>query len=70
MLGEEVAAVVPVCAGSQATREDLQRHMMKHLAGFKVPVRIELRGEPLPGNPNRKILKATLKEEIGAGSAF
>jgi long-chain acyl-CoA synthetase len=36
----------------------------QHLAAFKVPVRIELRAEPLPRNPNGKLLKAKLKEAL------
>ena len=34
------------------------------LAGFKVPVMIELRNEPLPRNANGKILKTSLRDEI------
>ncbi|HVN83217.1 MAG TPA: class I adenylate-forming enzyme family protein [Candidatus Binatia bacterium] len=64
VLGEEVAAVVQVRSGSTVTQEDLQRHVAQHLASFKVPVRIELRGEPLPRNANGKILKAQLRHEM------
>ncbi len=64
VLGEEVAAVVQVRSGSRVTSEDLQRHVAQHLASFKVPVRIDLRGEPLPRNPSGKILKAVLKQEM------
>ena len=64
VLGEEVAAVVQVRSGSQVTEEELRRHVAQHLAGFKVPVRIELRPEPLPRNANGKILKAKLKEAL------
>ncbi|HUI26214.1 MAG TPA: class I adenylate-forming enzyme family protein [Candidatus Kryptonia bacterium] len=64
ILGEEVAAVVQVRSGSRVTQEDLQRHVAQHLAAFKVPVRIALRGEPLPRNANGKILKAQIKQEM------
>jgi long-chain acyl-CoA synthetase len=64
VLGEEVAAVVQVRSGSRVTPEDLQRHVAQHLAAFKVPVRIDLRAEPLPRNPSGKILKAVLKKEM------
>ncbi len=64
VLGEEVAAVVQVRSGAQITEEDLRRHVAQHLAAFKVPVRIELRPEPLPRNPNGKLLKAKLKEAL------
>jgi len=64
VLGEEVAAVVQLRSGSTATQEDLQRYVAQHLAAFKVPVRIDLRAEPLPRNPSGKILKAVLKREM------
>ncbi len=66
VLGEEVAAVVQVRSGSRVTPEDLQRHVAQHLAAFKVPVRIDLRAEPLPRNPSGKILKAMLKKEMAS----
>ena len=66
VLGEEVAAVVQVRSDSRVTQEDLQRHVALHLAAFKVPVRIDLRAEPLPRNPNGKIPKAVLKKEMCA----
>jgi long-chain acyl-CoA synthetase len=68
VLGEEVGAVVQLVAGSDVTEDDLRKHVASRLAGFKVPVRIELRQEPLPRNANGKILKRQLKEEL-AGSA-
>jgi acyl-coenzyme A synthetase/AMP-(fatty) acid ligase len=34
------------------------------LAGFKVPVKIWFMAEPLPRNPNGKILKRDLKAEF------
>jgi long-chain acyl-CoA synthetase len=64
VLGEEVGAVVQVAPGREVTERELQDHVAAHLAGFKVPVRIELRREPLPRNPNGKILKRQLKEEM------
>jgi long-chain acyl-CoA synthetase len=67
VLGEEVGAVVQVVAGSELTEATLQEHAKKRLASFKVPIRIELRAEPLPRNANGKILKRQLKEELGLG---
>jgi long-chain acyl-CoA synthetase len=61
VLGEEVGAVVQVTPGGQVTEDELRRHVAKRLAAFKVPVRIELRGEPLPRNANGKILKRDLR---------
>jgi long-chain acyl-CoA synthetase len=64
VLGEEVAAVVQVVPGSTLTEATLREHTAQHLAAFKVPVRIELRSEPLPRNANGKILKRQLKHEL------
>jgi long-chain acyl-CoA synthetase len=65
VLGEEVAAVVQVKPEEGVTAEELRTYAAAHLAAFKVPVRIELRHEPLPRNPNGKILKRQLREELG-----
>ena len=64
VLGEEVAAAVKVRAGSSATEEELRRHAAALLARFKVPVRIEIRHEDFPRNPNGKILKRELREAM------
>jgi long-chain acyl-CoA synthetase len=57
VLGEEVGAIVAVREGSDASEASLQAWVRERLAGFKVPVRIDIRTEPLPRNPNGKILK-------------
>jgi long-chain acyl-CoA synthetase len=64
VLGEEVGAIVQLTAGSNVTEQDLRAFVRKHLAGFKVPSKIEIRYEPLPRNANGKILKRQLKEEM------
>jgi long-chain acyl-CoA synthetase len=64
VLGEEVGAIVQVTPGREVTQKELQDHVAGHLAAFKVPVRIDIRREPLPRNPNGKILKRQLKEEL------
>jgi long-chain acyl-CoA synthetase len=68
VLGEEVGAVVQLKPGATATEDDLRTHVAAHLAAFKVPVRIDIRSEPLPRNPQGKILKRELREEV-VGSA-
>jgi long-chain acyl-CoA synthetase len=68
VLGEEVGAVVQLTPGSALTEAALREHVAARLAAFKVPVRIEIRSEPLPRNPNGKILKRELKEAM-AGAA-
>jgi long-chain acyl-CoA synthetase len=67
VLGEEVGAVVQLAPGFSATPAELQSYAAERLAAFKVPVRIELRHEPLPRNPNGKIMKRELKRELGWG---
>ena len=64
ILGEEVGAIVQVVAGSKLTEESLQAHVSTALAGFKVPIKIEFRNEPLPRNANGKIVKRDLKVEF------
>ncbi len=65
VLGEEVGAVVQVIPGSSVTEAELQAFARQHIAAFKVPIKIELRTEPLPRNANGKILKRQLREEWG-----
>ncbi|HUD52716.1 class I adenylate-forming enzyme family protein [Parvibaculum sp.] len=64
VLGEEVGAIVQVAPGKDVTEEELKAHVGKLLAAFKVPIRIEIRHEPLPRNANGKILKTVLREDI------
>jgi long-chain acyl-CoA synthetase len=64
VLGEEVGAVVQVTPSARVTEDDLRKHVAERLAAFKVPVKIEIRQDPLPRNANGKILKRQLKEEL------
>jgi long-chain acyl-CoA synthetase len=64
VLGEEVGAVVQVTTGSSVSERQLKDHVAARLAAFKVPVRIDIRGEPLPRNANGKLLKQQLKREM------
>jgi long-chain acyl-CoA synthetase len=64
VLGEEVGAVVQIVPNAVVTEEQLKRHVGEHLAKFKIPMRIDLRAEPLPRNANGKILKSQLKKEM------
>jgi long-chain acyl-CoA synthetase len=66
VLGEEVGAVVQVTAGSEATESELREYVAARLAAFKVPSHIEIRREPLPRNPNGKILKRDLRDALAA----
>ena len=60
-----VLAVVQVKPGMHVTEADLQTHCRARIASFKVPVRIDIRTEPLPRNANGKIMKRELKQELG-----
>jgi long-chain acyl-CoA synthetase len=65
ILGEEVGAVVTLTRDSTLSDRELIEYCAERLAAFKVPVRVELRREPLPRNANGKILKRQLKQETG-----
>ena len=60
-LGEEPGAVVTLKPGETTDEAELQAYVRARLAGFKTPVRILFRHEPLPRNANGKILKPELK---------
>jgi long-chain acyl-CoA synthetase len=62
VLGEEPGAIVQIKDGMDASEAELKAHVAAQIAAFKVPVRIEMRREPLPRNANGKILKRELKE--------
>ncbi|MGB5948787.1 MAG: class I adenylate-forming enzyme family protein [Parvibaculum sp.] len=64
VLGEEVGAVVQIAPGKEVSEEELKAHVRRLLAAFKVPVKIELRHEPLPRNANGKILKTELRQDM------
>ncbi|KAI9006313.1 AMP-dependent synthetase and ligase [Hyaloraphidium curvatum] len=66
VLGEEVAAVVRLKPGSEGrvSAADLVAHVRKTLPPFMVPVFIEFTSEELPKNPNGKVLKRELKEQV------
>src|SRR5437588_2127985 len=66
MMGEKVGAVI----GPSVDGLDLDAmlaHVREHIADFKVPQYVALRGEPLPRNPGGKVLKGQLREETEWG---
>ncbi len=63
-LGEAVGAVVVLRPGAKVTADELGRHVKERLAGFMVPTHIWFRSEPLPRNPQGKVLKRELREEL------
>ena len=63
-LGEQVAAVVVLRAGCVIEAEDITRHVARHLAHYEVPAQVFFRAEPLPRNPQGKVLKRQLRDEL------
>jgi long-chain acyl-CoA synthetase len=64
VLGEEVGAVVQMTPGSTASEQELKDFVAARAAAYKVPVRIDIRREPLPRNANGKLLKQQIKQEM------
>ncbi len=64
VLGEEVGAAIVLRPGAKVTAEELARHVKERLAGFKVPTHIWFRSEPLPRNPQGKVLKRELRDAL------
>jgi len=64
VLGEEVGAAVVLRPGAKVAAEELARHVRERLAAFKVPARFWFRSEPLPRNPQGKILKRDLRDAL------
>lgn len=61
-LGEEVAAVVVLRDGHEATVDELQDFVRARLANFKVPSRVLVTYERLPRSAQGKVLKRELRE--------
>jgi long-chain acyl-CoA synthetase len=60
-LGEEVVAFVLLRPGSAVSADDLRQHVRRRLAHFKVPASIYLVTDPLPRNPQGKLLRRQLR---------
>ncbi len=69
ILGEEVGAVIVLRPGAKVTSDELQLHVKARLAGFMVPTHIWFRAEALPRNPQGKVLKRELRDELVSRSA-
>ena len=61
VLGEEVGAVVQVKPDMDVTQDALRNFVAQKIAGFKVPVEIQIQRDPLPRNANGKIMKNELR---------
>jgi acyl-CoA synthetase (AMP-forming)/AMP-acid ligase II len=44
--------------------EEISRHVARRLAKFEVPTKVVFRSEPLPRNPQGKVLKRELRESL------
>ncbi len=65
--GEVPRALVVLKDGGQATEDELKAHIRAHLAGFKVPKKIEFRNK-LPKGGTGKIQKREIREPYWADS--
>jgi long-chain acyl-CoA synthetase len=63
-LGEEVGAVIVLRPGMKVAADELSQHVRSRLAAFMVPTHIWFRDEPLPRNPQGKVLKRELRDEL------
>ena len=63
-LGEEVTAVIVLRPGRRLDAQELSRHVAHRMAKFAVPTRYFFRAEPLPRNPQGKILKRELRDSL------
>ena len=68
-LGEEVAAVVVLRPGCVIEAEEITRHVARHLARYEVPTKIFFRADPLPRNPQGKVLKRQLRDSLTDGAS-
>jgi acyl-CoA synthetase (AMP-forming)/AMP-acid ligase II len=67
MMGEKVAAVIVPLPGATVDPGQVVEYARQHLADYKVPQYIAVRADPLPRNPNGKVLKKPLREtDFGA----
>ncbi|MFE7327888.1 class I adenylate-forming enzyme family protein [Streptomyces sp. NPDC057565] len=60
-LGQEVAAVVVLAAGSTVTEEELREYAAAELAYFKVPKQWRLTTEALPRNATGKVIRTKVR---------
>lgn len=62
MMGEKVGAVLVPLPGATVDPRAVLAYAREHLADFKVPQFVAIRDDPLPRNPNGKVLKGRLRE--------
>jgi long-chain acyl-CoA synthetase len=64
VLGEEVGAAVVLRPGTTVTAEELTRFARERLASFMVPTHFWFLSQPLPRNPQGKVLKRELRTSL------
>jgi long-chain acyl-CoA synthetase len=64
VLGEEVGAAVVLRPGTTVTAEELTRFSRERLASFMVPTHVWFLSQPLPRNPQGKVLKRELRTSL------
>jgi long-chain acyl-CoA synthetase len=64
VLGEEVGAAVVLRPGTTVTAEELSRFARERLAPFMVPTHVWFLSQPLPRNPQGKVLKRELRTSL------
>jgi long-chain acyl-CoA synthetase len=64
VLGEEVGAAVVLRPGTTVTAEELTRFARERLASFMVPNHVWFLSQPLPRNPQGKVLKRELRTSL------
>jgi O-succinylbenzoic acid--CoA ligase len=62
--GAAVVAVVVAAPGATPTAGELTAHLRTHLAGYKLPRRIELSAEPLPRTASGKLQRHLVRERL------
>lgn len=65
--GECVHAVVVLEDSAQSSEEELILFCKENIAGYKCPVSVSFRGEPMPLSPINKILKTELRKPFWDG---
>jgi long-chain acyl-CoA synthetase len=64
VLGEEVGAVVVLRPGTSVSADELSLFVRERMAAFNAPTHVWFRSDPLPRNPQGKVLKRELRDEL------
>jgi long-chain acyl-CoA synthetase len=64
VLGEEVGAAVVLRPGASVNADELSHFVRERMAAFNVPTHVWFRSDPLPRNPQGKVLKRQLRDML------